>query len=77
MAHRVLTDARGDIWDVWEVQPSSEASVWKEGWLAFQSRTDKRRITPVPAGWAQMTDEELRALLDRAESQGRPKRLIE
>lgn len=38
----------------------------KEGWLAFESGGEKRRLAPVPAGWEACPDEELRALLARA-----------
>jgi hypothetical protein len=33
------------------------------GWLCFESRDEKRRLTPVPEGWAGKTDAELAALL--------------
>lgn len=39
------------------------------GWLAFQSRHEKRRLEPIPADWEQVTDAELRALCETAASQ--------
>jgi hypothetical protein len=33
------------------------------GWLCFQSESEKRRLTPVPADWTTATDAELEALL--------------
>src|SRR3954464_6519048 len=38
----------------------------REGWLAFQCESDRRRITPIPLGWDAMTDDELLGLLARA-----------
>ena len=38
----------------------------REGWLAFQCETERRRISPVPLGWEAMTDDELLTLLARA-----------
>jgi hypothetical protein len=49
----------------------------ERGWLAFQSRTEKRRLAPCPRGWDALSDDELLDLLDRAERVGKTKRLIE
>ncbi|MBB4638539.1 hypothetical protein [Longimicrobium terrae] len=38
----------------------------KEGWLAFESGDRKRRLAPVPPGWQECSEEDLRALLARA-----------
>lgn len=38
----------------------------REGWLAFQCESERRRITPIPLGWEAMTDDELLGLLARA-----------
>jgi hypothetical protein len=35
----------------------------EQGWLAFQCEAERRRITPIPAGWSTMSDAELVALL--------------
>ena len=32
------------------------------GWLAFQSGTLRRRLTPIPAGWQHMSDQSLAEL---------------
>src|SRR3954452_21109191 len=29
------------------------------GWLAFQTDSERRRLAPIPADWAKMTDREL------------------
>ena len=36
------------------------------GWLIFSSGSLRRRLAPVPEGWHERTDEELRALLASA-----------
>jgi len=36
------------------------------GWLCFESDSQKRRLSPIPAGWDEAPAEELRGLLDRA-----------
>lgn len=47
------------------------------GWLAFQSTTERRRRTPIPAGWEAFDDAELREVLELAQVSGKPRRLIE
>jgi hypothetical protein len=37
------------------------------GWLVFESATEKRRLHPIPPGWSTLTDEQL-AQLARAAS---------
>ena len=48
-----------------------------EGWLAFESRSERRRLAPIPPGWEELDAEGLRALLARAEPAGKPRRLLE
>lgn len=36
------------------------------GWLTFESLDEKRRITPIPAGWEDVSQAELRALCEKA-----------
>ena len=38
----------------------------EQGWLAFQCEAERRRITPIPAGWSTLSDDELLELLDVA-----------
>ena len=38
------------------------------GWLCFENHVDKRRLTPIPAGWDGADEGELEGLLDRAQS---------
>lgn len=57
------------------VKPSDPAMT--EGWLTFDSRGERRRICPIPAGWEHSDDAELRRLLARAIPVGRTGRLVE
>jgi hypothetical protein len=38
------------------------------GWLCFENHVDKRRLTPIPAGWDEADEGELEGLLERAHS---------
>jgi hypothetical protein len=106
MPRRRFSDARGMVWDVWEVEPSraerrgdaerramprlesdrrraSDAprlrmsSELTHGWLCFQSLAEKRRLAPVPDGWASLDDALLECLLREATPSGRARRLLE
>ncbi len=47
------------------------------GWLTFESKHEKRRLRPIPAGWPSQSDADLQQLLDDAEPAPRSNRLIE
>lgn len=47
------------------------------GWLAFESKHDKRRLTPIPTGWEALDASALEQLCEQANSVGRPRRLLE
>jgi hypothetical protein len=47
------------------------------GWLTFESRHERRRLIPAPAGWTELSSEQLARLLDRATPTHRRGRLIE
>jgi hypothetical protein len=49
----------------------------QKGWLAFQCGAQRKRLAPIPAGWSEMSDAELKELLKRAERRARARRLIE
>lgn len=49
----------------------------RNGWLAFQSRAERRRIAPTPEGWDQLSDAQLEELLERARMTAPSRRLIE
>jgi hypothetical protein len=36
------------------------------GWLCFENRSEKRRLTPIPGGWQEAPEPELEALLEHA-----------
>ena len=42
-------------------------SALQDGWLAFQSGQDRRRLTPIPERWVTLDDAELVRLLARAD----------
>lgn len=51
---------------------------WSKGWLAFETRGEKRRLAPVPPGWSALTDRELAELCDSASrARSQSGRLIE
>jgi hypothetical protein len=47
------------------------------GWLALESKNERRRLAPTPDGWEKMSDSQLAELVERAVSTGKPRRLIE
>ena len=49
----------------------------REGWLAFQWDSERRRFAPVPPRWVSLDDSELQLLLERAAPAVKPRRLIE
>lgn len=52
--------------------------VLSQGWLAFESGDARRRLAPIPPGWHEVPDDELRALWRRAEVlPPRRRRLVE
>lgn len=78
MAARTFTDSAGLTWDVFEVhraskRPGAVSAGLEQGWLAFASGEQKRRLAPFPPDWASSTDDEL-ALLCEAARQAPPPR---
>jgi hypothetical protein len=47
------------------------------GWLAFESKHDRRRLAPIPPGWDAMDDQALERLCELASSIGKPRRLLD
>jgi hypothetical protein len=76
MSLREFRDAAGNEWVVWEVHPRLGDAyaegrlripeMLTDGWLAFRSGQHRRRVTPIPAGWAASNDEALLELLESA-----------
>ena len=51
---------------------------WADGWLCFESNSEKRRLAPVPDDWSEMPPDELERLCDLATpTRFPPRRLIE
>lgn len=50
---------------------------YAQGWLAFESPTEKRRLAPTPEGWERLDEAGLEELLGQARVVARPRRLIE
>ena len=59
---------------VYEVNPAAGAwrsidslpEGYRNGWLCFESSSEKRRLTPLPAGWEDLPIERLSSLLGTA-----------
>ena len=72
---RQFTDHDGRTWQAYTVGASTYGidvsrlhlpDEYSSGWLAVECGNEKFRIAPVPAGWAEMSNDELCALLARA-----------
>jgi hypothetical protein len=78
MAVREFTDGSGREWRVWDVMPEAIhpqtktedylAAMYHTGWLVFETKVEdeKRRLADFPADWSELSDETLKALLQRA-----------
>jgi len=71
---RQIRDAAGVEWMIYEVNPSVNAwrvsgslpEGYRDGWLCFESPTEKRRLTPLPTGWQDYPIEQLSGLIRSA-----------
>ena len=72
---REFTDRDGAQWVAYIVDTSASGlevarrylpDELLQGWLVFESGERKLRLVPVPAGWADTSDDQLRELLARA-----------
>ena len=78
---RIFADSHGREWTVFEVKkqggPKDRWSYlpeeFGEGWLCFESKYAKRRLTVVPKGWREANEEELERMLRQAIQAGRGK----
>jgi len=74
VVHRGFVDSDHVVWTVWEVQwqgASRAPRVRAElagGWLAFQSRKERRRLAPIPEAWDALSDVELECLCRLADA---------
>lgn len=65
MPVREFTDSNGVAWRVWKTRPSISALYTNElrnGWLTFESVTERRRLAPVPGTWEESSIERLELL---------------
>lgn len=53
------------------------AGDFAKGWLVFSTKFDRRRYVPLPEGWSEATEIQLRAWCEAAASIPLPRRLIE
>ena len=79
MALREFVDGQQREWKVWDVTPERMHPVtaremfhgryvdYQEGWLVFESATERRRLAPFPARWSEFPDVEIETLLRLAE----------
>ena len=77
MAARTFTDSAGLTWEVFEVHRASQKAGavspgLEQGWLAFASGENKRRLAPFPANWETSTDAELEVLCGAARRAATP-----
>jgi|SRR5438874_9817646 len=80
VSQRIFEDIRGTRWRVFAVHPSSSTlesgalpDSYREGWLSFEAADERRRVAPIPAGWEELSIDELQLLCHRA--QRAPKRI--
>jgi len=77
---REIRDDAGVEWMVYEVQRTEGVKSGgpelpeplRNGWLCFESASEKRRLTPVPSGWHGLPDADLSTLLADAMLVRRP-----
>ena len=70
---RHFTDSTGTEWTVFEVKRGETQAKWSylpdeygDGWLCFESKLSKRRLTNVPHAWKDADDDQLRSMLRQA-----------
>jgi hypothetical protein len=75
MAVRDFVDGNGVPWRVWPVRPEAlqprtaaedYLGDYGDGWLCFESETERRRLAQFPREWEALSQAELCALLDTA-----------
>ncbi|HEX4685099.1 MAG TPA: hypothetical protein VH277_20445 [Gemmatimonadaceae bacterium] len=77
--HREIEDEKGVRWTVFAVYPSTTSGraplrePYTQGWLAFDSGLETRRLAPVPGDWLNLGEADLAAMCARAEISPRRK----
>jgi hypothetical protein len=57
VAYREFVDDAGVFWRVWDTYPIAATTlrnvspVYANGWLTFESETERRRLAPIPEHW--------------------------
>jgi hypothetical protein len=70
---REVKDADGITWTIFAVHRSAPRghaplrAPFQNGWLAFDTRGETRRLAPIPDAWQQLSDHELLDLCTKAE----------
>jgi DNA mismatch repair protein MutH len=73
---REFVDSAGVAWRVWSTVPARAVlgGTLDQGWLTFESSTERRRLAPVPDGWMEVSVERLELLCRGARPVGAPLR---
>lgn len=75
MAVRDFVDIKGVKWKVWPVTPSAirpktaaedYLGDYGDGWLVFESNSERRRLAQIPSNWDNLSDNGLVQLLKTA-----------
>ena len=69
MAYREFIDSANVVWRAWATYPTVAKVVSKgfeSGWLTFESKTECRRLAPIPTAWEDFTAAKLDLLLKAA-----------
>ncbi|MEX2153295.1 MAG: hypothetical protein WD825_08140 [Gemmatimonadaceae bacterium] len=68
---REYTAKDGTPWRVWDVYPTTRGAAtgtreFADGWLCFESPTEKRRLAPIPREWERCDCSRLEEMCRRA-----------
>lgn len=66
---REFVDASKVRWTAIAVRPSKSTTLsppYRSGWLSFDSGGETRRLSPIPDGWAEASEDELARLCQQA-----------
>ena len=82
---RSITDSTGVQWTVFEVRKQGGTEErWSylpdefgNGWLCFESKDAKRRLTPIPTQWRELSEAQLVNLIAEAKPVNRPTLSVE
>jgi hypothetical protein len=82
---RTFADSTGVEWTVYEVKKrGGSTGRWSylpdefgDGWLCFESEASKRRLTPIPVRWRDLSDRQLQQMLGDAQPVNRPRSVVE